>query len=439
MLRNGLQLVDHDGDLRIFNAQAFPTGTIIVKSQPSLLIIVQNLPVPFDRRVWQEATSLAAAGFGVAVICPKKNMYRRGYERISGIDIYRYPMLYDADRAAFGFFVEFLFCWLATLWLAARAYLHRPFHAIHACNPPDTYFALALLFRPLGVKFVFDHHDLCPEMYAAKGYSKSSALYRGLLFLERCTLRSADAVIAVNISHRDIAIRRGAIDPARVTVVRSGPPRAWCRGGSSCEDLRRGRQFLVVCLGEMGSQDGVDLLLRAIHHYAGHYPRNVLFTLIGGGPEQPRMQQLARDLGLDEWVYFTGRISDDILLRSYLTTADICVAPDPLTEYGNFSTVNKIIEYLAMGKPVVAFDLLEHRRTAQDSARYVTPNDSEALSDAVYSLLHDEEKRLEMGRVGQWRFVNDLAWEISEVSLVDLYRRLLEMPAQVAPRLADSR
>src|ERR1035438_8179393 len=168
----------------------------------NILIIVQNLPVPFDRRVWQEAVSLQRAGFGVSVICPKKKLYTKSFEQLDGVDIYRYSMLYDADRATIGFFVEFIYCWIASLYLAIKVFIHRPFHAIHACNPPDTYFALALLFRPFGVKFVFDHHDLCPEMYVAKGRPPKGFLYRAQLLLERLTLRSAHAVIAVNESHR---------------------------------------------------------------------------------------------------------------------------------------------------------------------------------------------------------------------------------------------
>jgi glycosyltransferase involved in cell wall biosynthesis len=198
-----------------------------MQTSRNILIIVQNLPVPFDRRVWQEATSLRRHGFGVAVICPKKGSCTASYERLEDVDIYRYPLIYEANKGVAGYFVEFVYCWLASLWLALKAYTHRPFHAIHACNPPDTFFALALLFRPLGVKFVFDHHDLCPEMYVAKGRSRTGMLYRGLVMLERMTLRSADMVIAVNESHKEIALKRGGIAEAKVAVVRSGPRGEW--------------------------------------------------------------------------------------------------------------------------------------------------------------------------------------------------------------------
>ena len=405
-------------------------------TEPNVLIIVQNLPVPFDRRVWQEAVSLCRAGFGVTVICPKKKMYTRSAEQLEGVQIYRYSMLCDADKSTLAFFIEFIYCWLATLCLAIRVYTKRPFHAIHACNPPDTYFALALLFRPLGVKFIFDHHDLCPEMYLAKGQAHKGVLYRGLLLLERLTLRSAHAVIAVNESHRDIAILRDKIESDKITVVRSGPPRFWSEIQATCTECKKGRRYLVVFLGEMGSQDGIDHLLRAIRYYADSYPKDVLFTLIGGGPEQHRMKEMASRLGLDDWVTFTGRVTEVRTLWQYLATADLCIAPDPFTEYGDLSTTNKIIEYLAFGKPVVAFDLTEHRRTAKDAAEYVEANDDVKLGIATYDLLMDEERRRDMGRRGQRRFRDHLAWENSERKLVSLYTSLLHAKKAIPTTVA---
>lgn len=410
--------------------------------QRNILIVVQNLPVPFDRRVWQEATSLRRHGFGVAVICPKKKMYTAGYERLEDVDIYRYPLIYEADKGVAGYFVEFVYCWLATLWLAMKAYKHRPFHAIHACNPPDTFFALALLFRPLGVKFVFDHHDLCPEMYAAKGRSHTGLLYRGLLTLERMTLRSADAVIAVNESHRTVALRRGGIADAIVTVVRSGPRRAWADIYAPRSELKRSRAYMVLYLGEMCEQDGVDHLLRAIQYYSKTAPDDTLFAFVGGGPDQPRMKVMAEQMGLGPLVHFTGRIPDQHLWE-YLSTADVCVDPDPLTEWSNLSTMNKIIEYMAFGRPIVAFDLLEHRRSAETAAIYVEPNDDAALARAIGGLLLDVERRESMSRFARTRFREVLAWENSEKQLIATYQRLLDgqacLPARPDPINRDSR
>ncbi len=384
---------------------------------------MQNLPVPFDRRVWQEATSLRRDGFGVAVICPKKGTYTARYERLEDVDIYRYRLIYEANKGVLGYFLEFVYCWLATLWLALKAYAHRPFHAIHACNPPDTFFALALLFRPFGVKFVFDHHDLCPEMYVAKGRSRTGLFYRGLLMLERLTLKSADAVIAVNQSHRTVALRRGGIPDARVTIVRSGPRCAWADIYAPCYELKRGRPYMVMYLGEMCVQDGVDHLLRAIQHYRTTAPDDTLFAFIGGGPDQPRMKAMSEQMGLGSAVHFTGRIPDEHLWE-YLSTADLCVDPDPLSEWSNLSTMNKIIEYMAFGRPIVAFDLIEHRRSAESAAVYVEANDDAALARAIRQLLLDVERRQVMSQFALARFREVLAWENSEKRLIATYRHL---------------
>lgn len=391
----------------------------------NILIIVQNLPVPFDRRVWMEATSLRRHGFGVAVICPKRETFTASYERLEDIDIYRYPLIYEAGEGVAGYFVEFVYCWLASLWLALKAYAHRPFHAIQACNPPDTFFALALLFRPLGVKFVFDHHDLCPELYLAKGHTRTSVLYRALLLLERMTLRSAHAVIAVNESHRAIALGRGGVADARVAVVRSGPRCGWPDGHSPRPELKRGRQNMVMFLGVMGAQDGVDHLLRAIQTYCTMAPDDTLFALVGGGPNLPHMKALAEQMGLGSVVYFTGRIADE-QLRDYLATADVCVDPDPITEFNNLCTMNKIIEYMAFGRPIVAFDLKEHRRSAEAAAVYVSENDDAALGRAIRELLLDVERRRVMSQFARTRFCEELAWENSEQRLIATYRGLLD-------------
>jgi len=396
-----------------------------MRTERNILIIVQNLPVPMDRRVWMEATSLRRHGFGVAVICPKRETFTASYERLENIDIYRYPLIYEAGKGMAGYFVEFVYCWLATLWLALKAYANRPFHAIHACNPPDTFFALALLFRPLGVKFVFDHHDLCPELYLAKGHTRTGILYRGLLMLERMTLRSANAVIAVNESHRAIALRRGGVADVTVTVVRSGPRCEWADIPAPCPELKRGHAYMVLYLGTMGEQDGVDHLLRAIQDYNTMAPDDTLFVFVGGGTDQPRMKALAKEMGLGTTVHFTGRIPDE-QLRAYLSTADLCVDPDPCTEFNNLCTMNKIIEYMAFGRPIVAFDLMEHRRSAESAALYVSGNDDTALGRAIRMLLLDVERREAMSRFARTRFREVLAWENSEPHLIATYRNLLD-------------
>ncbi|HXX00170.1 MAG TPA: glycosyltransferase family 4 protein [Candidatus Acidoferrales bacterium] len=398
-----------------------------MRTSRNILIIVQNLPVPFDRRVWMEATSLRRQGFGVAVVCPKKGRCTASYERLEDVDIFRYPLVYEASKGVAGYFVEFVYCWLASLWLALKAYAHRPFHAIHACNPPDTFFALALLFRPLGVKFVFDHHDLCPEMYVAKGRPRTGLLYRGLVMLERLTLRTADAVIAVNESHRMIARERGGISDDKISVVRSGPRRGWAEIHAPSPELKRGHANMVLYLGEMCEQDGLVHLLHAIETYRAIAGDDTLFAFVGGGPDQPRMKAMAEEMGLGPVVHFTGRI-DDEQLWAYLSTADVCVDPDPLTEWSNMSTMNKIIEYMAFGRPIVAFDLAENRRSAESAAVYVQGNDDAALGRAIHNLLLNAEQREAMSQFGRARFREALAWENSEQRLIATYRQLLDFP-----------
>jgi glycosyltransferase involved in cell wall biosynthesis len=390
-----------------------------------ILIIVQNLPVPFDRRVWQEATSLQRAGFDVVVICPKKKMYTKGREVLQGVQIYRYPLFYEGNSGLLGYIIEFMYCWLATLALASWAFVRRPFQVIHACNPPDTYFALAALFRPWGVKFVFDHHDLCPEMYAAKGKPASGFLYQTLLWLERSTFRFADLVIAVNRSHRDIAVQRGRVAAGSIVIIRSGPPRHWSEINQFRPELKQGKSNLVVYLGEMCQQDGVDYLLRAIAHYKKLYGADdTLFALIGAGPDQERMRNLARQVGVADLTHFTGRIPDEQLWE-YLSTADICVDPDPLSDWSDLSTMNKMIEYLAFGRPVVAFDLREHRNTAADAAVYIKDNNEEQMAIEIRNLLTDQDRRHRMGATARERFREMLAWENSEKVLIASYRLLL--------------
>jgi glycosyltransferase involved in cell wall biosynthesis len=396
-----------------------------MKTNRNILIIIQNLTVPIDRRVWQEATSLRRHGFGVAIVCPKMGAYTKAYEQLEDVDVYRYPLIYEAGKGVAGYFVEFVYCWLATLWLALKAYAHRPFHAIHACNPPDTFFALALLFRPLGVKFVFDHHDLCPELTLAKGHARTSLAYRGMLTLERMTLKSADAVIAVNESHRAIEMTRGGVPDARITVVRSGPRSGWPDGRSPRPELKRGRQYMVMYLGVMGEQDGVDHLLRAVQTYRTIAPDDTLFVFVGGGPNLPRMKLLAEELSLGPAVHFTGRIPDE-QLRDYLATADLGVDPDPITEFNNLCTMNKIIEFMAFGLPIVAFDLMEHRRSAEAAAVYISENDDAAMGRAIRELLLDEKTRESMSHFGRQRFREVLAWENSEQRLIAAYEQLFD-------------
>ena len=393
-----------------------------------VLIIVQNLPVPFDRRVWLEATTLQRAGYIVSVISPKdeKGFFSASYEFLDGVHIYRYPAPPEAQSTP-GYIYEFLYCWAMTAFLSLRVFLAQGFDIVHACNPPETYFLLALLYKLLGKKFIFDHHDLSPEMYVAKGGCKGSFFHRGLLLLEKLTFVTANVVITTNQSHQAIAQQRGNKSLEDIFIVRSGPDFNRLQVLEPEPELKMGFPYLACYLGEMCAQDGVDLLLYTIEIYIKDMKRqDTRFVLMGGGPELERLRSLKSDLGLDQYVHLTGRVSDHDLCR-YLSTADICLDPDPYTEWANQSTMNKIMEYMAFGKPIVAFDLKEHRYSAQSAAVYAAHNNKQEFAQLCNVLLNDKEKRHQMGKFGQQRVRQELAWDYSVPYLLAAYEKCMKL------------
>jgi glycosyltransferase involved in cell wall biosynthesis len=386
-----------------------------------VLIIVQNLPVPFDRRVWLEATSLAEAGYAVSVICPKAKGYTASFEQLEGVDIHRYGLPIDAHGAV-GFVVEFAWCFLRSFMKSVRVALAgRGFDVIHACNPPETYWLLAWFWRLFGKRFLFDHHDLSPEMYAAKFGRDSGPMYQGLLFLERMTFRSADVVITTNESHKRIAEARGGLAPERVFVVRSGPDVARLKVYDADPAWKQGKPFLLVYLGEMCKQDGVDHLVRALRILREDLQRDGLRAVfVGGGPEQPMIRAHADEQGVGDLCRFTGRVSDDDLCR-ILSSADVAVDPDPRTDWSDKSTMNKIMEYMFFGLPIVCYDLTEHKVSAQDAALYVQANSERALADGISALLNDPARRARMARYGAARVREKLVWQHSVPPLLAAY------------------
>jgi glycosyltransferase involved in cell wall biosynthesis len=390
-------------------------------NQRRVLIIVQNLPVPFDRRVWLEATSLTRAGYAVSVICPKAKGYKVSFERLEGVDIYRYALPIDAHGAV-GFIIEFAWCLLRSFMASVRiAVAGRGFDVIHACNPPETYWLLAWFWRPFGKRFLFDHHDLSPEMYAAKFGRASGPMYRGLLLLERMTFRSADVVITTNESHRRIAQARGGLSPDKVFVVRSGPDLTRFRVCERDSAWKRGKPFLLVYLGEMCRQDGVDHLVRAIRILNEDLKRGDFHAIfVGGGPEQPAIRAYAAEQGVGSLCTFTGRVSDKELCR-ILSSADVAVDPDPKTAWSDQSTMNKILEYMFFGLPIVCYELAEHRVSARDAALYVQANSERALADGISVLLDDPGRRSRMSHYGAKRVRERLAWQHSIPPLLAAY------------------
>jgi glycosyltransferase involved in cell wall biosynthesis len=399
-----------------------------------VLIVVQNLPVPFDRRVWLEATTLAQAGYAVSVICPKAKGFDASFEVLEDVHVYRYPLPVDA-QGAIGFVAEFLWCFLRTVGKTVRVGLRgHGFDVLHVCNPPETYWPLAYICRLFGKRFLFDHHDLSPEMYEAKFDGGGSRLMAaGLRFFERRTFRAADLVVTTNESHRRIAIERGGVPAEDVFIVRSGPDLERLRVYPPDPAWKRGRRHMLVYLGEICKQDGVDHLVRAMKLLRDEFGReDVHCVLVGGGPHQPSIRAYADEIGVADLCTFTGRVSEEDLCR-ILSSADVGVDPDPKTPWSDKSTMNKIMEYMFFGLPIVAYDLTENRYSAQSAALYAEANSERDLAGRIAELLDDPQRRQAMGRCGRERVRGELAWDYSAPALLAAYERLLDVGRAPAP------
>ncbi|HTX27470.1 MAG TPA: glycosyltransferase family 4 protein [Streptosporangiaceae bacterium] len=389
-----------------------------------LLIIVQNLPVPFDRRVWLECQALTSAGYRVAVVCPK-GKGDPAYEVIDSVELYKYrPYAPGGSKASF--IAEYVYSFLATTRGALRARRSGRFAVIQACNPPDIFWPLALAFRVLeGTRFVFDHHDLCPELYRSRFPEGPTLPYRGLLALERRTHRAADHVIATNDSYREVAIRRSGKRADQVTVVRTGPDLRRLRRVEPDPELRRGRKHLVAYIGVMGPQDGVDIVVRVADIVVNKLRRDdIAFTLIGSGDSFNDLVALRDELGLQGHVEFTGRAPDELVMR-IMSTADVGLSPDPKNPLNDVSTMNKTMEYMAFELPVIAFDLRETRVSAGNAAVYARPNDEHEYAEAIVALLDDAPRRAQMGKLARERVEQELAWDYQENAYLGVYARVL--------------
>ena len=413
---------------------------LVVRGKPHdtrILIIVQNLPVPFDRRVWLECQALASAGYRVAVVCPK-GKDDPGYEVINEVELYKYRP-YAPGGSKLSFVAEYAYSFAATAWkaLVARArggLLRGRFAVIQACNPPDIFWPLAMAFKALErTKFVFDHHDLSPELFESR-FGGQSLPYKGLRFLERRTHRSADHVISTNESYRQIAISRSGKDPSDVTVVRTGPDPDKLRRGEPDERERRGRRHLAAYIGVMGPQDGVDIVVRAAAVIVHDLKReDIAFTLIGKGDCFEELVALRDHLKLGGHVEFTGRAPDETVSR-VMSTADIGLSPDPMNPLNDLSTMNKTMEYMAFQLPVVAFDLRETRVSAGDAAVYVPPTgnpeqDVRDYAQAIIDLIDKEEERARMSKLGRARIEEELAWRYQRRAYLGVYARVAPLAA----------
>jgi glycosyltransferase involved in cell wall biosynthesis len=398
--------------------------------QRRILILVENLPSPFDRRVWQEATTLRDAGYGVSIICPTGRGCEKKFESIEGIDIWRYDLPTEAE-GTLGYLIEYSAALLYTFLYSLRI----RFDVIQACNPPDLFFLIGGFWKLFGKKFVFDHHDANPELYEAK-FGRRGLLWKAMCWLERLTFRFADVSIATNNSYRRIAIERGGMPPERVFVVRSGPSLERLRIMPAQESLKLGRKHLVGYVGVMGRQEGIELLLQAVQHIAERR-RDIHFGLVGGGTSLEEMKKLARELGVEDYVTFTGRVPDAELL-AMLNTADVCVNPDVANEMNDISTMNKIMEYMALGKPIVQFDLTEGRFSAQEASLYAEKNNPSDLAAKIIELIDDPAKRKRMGEFGRRRVQEELEWRYEAPKLLAAYDALWAVPAKAGTQLSRS-
>jgi len=385
-----------------------------------ILIIVENLPVPFDRRVWEEANTLTENGAKVSVICPKMKGYTRRFESVNGIDIYRHPLPAEGN-GALGYLREYSSALFWECLLAWKIFFRKRFHVIHGCNPPDLIFLVALPFKLFGVKFIFDHHDINPELYLAK-FGRKDLFYRCLIMLERLTFATADYSIATNESYRDIAIQRGRMSPGKITVVRSGPKLNRLKLTPGNAKYKKGRDFLVGYVGVIGAQEGLDLLLDSVKQIV-RKRRDVQFAIVGSGTELDNIKQLTGAMGLNEYIDYYGRV-DDATMVDILSTAEVCVNPDRPTEMNNLSTMNKIMEYMALKKPIVQYDLKEGRFSAQQASLYACNASTEDFAEKILWLLDHPEERIRRGEYGYHKIVNELSWDFESRKLIGLFNKV---------------
>jgi glycosyltransferase involved in cell wall biosynthesis len=389
-------------------------------SRVRVLIIVQNLPVPFDRRVWLESQALVAADYDVTVVCPK-GKGDPGHQVLDGVTIFKYRP-YAPGGGALGFVLEYAYSFLATLLLVLRARRVGRFDVLQACNPPDIFWPIAWWLRQRdGSRFVFDHHDLCPELFDSRFPDGSSLARRGLLALEKATFRTADHVVSTNSSYAEIAMRRGGKAPTDVTVVRTGPDGERLRRRAANPACRRGRRHLVAYIGVMGPQDGVDLAVRAAAYVVHELQRSdVSFTFMGSGDSYHDLVALRDELGLQDYLDLPGRVPDETVL-DVLSTADLGLSPDPKNPLNDVSTMNKTMEYMAFSLPVVAYDLKETRVSAADAAVYIESGNIAGYAEAIVGLLDDEDRRAAMGRTGRLRIDAELGWPYQREAYVGVY------------------
>jgi glycosyltransferase involved in cell wall biosynthesis len=393
-----------------------------------VLILNQNATVPPDQRVWPEAQALTARGYEVHIICPLGKGYPLRRETIDGIRVYRYPPGPDG-RSITGYLREYTVAILSLLYLTLVIRARRRIDVVQICNPPDLLFVVAMPLMALGARVVFDHHDACPELMIAKGFRPGSWVVRLNTLFERFTYRVSDVSLEPNESFRDIALKRGHMRQQDTFVVRNAPRSTRFADSRPDDKYRYGRQHMVAYVGMMAIQDGLDYLIDAAHVIVADWRRDdIQFVLVGSGPELERLRRRVRTMNLEDYVTFTGFISDPVTLGSVLTTADVCVGPDPVNPANNISSMHKTVEYMLLRKPIVQFDLCEGRATAGEASLYAAPNDVTDFAKSIVRLIDDPEMRDRMGAIGFQRITTDINWDAQVPSLLAAYERALAKP-----------
>jgi glycosyltransferase involved in cell wall biosynthesis len=391
---------------------------------PAVCIVVENLPVPLDRRVWREASALRDAGYRVSVICPRTRSYPATHEVLEGIEIYRHRA-FEASTPA-GYILEYGYALAMEFFLTLKVFARTRFRILQACNPPDTIFLIALFWKLFGVRFIFDHHDLSPELFEAKFGDRSGPLYRVARLLEYCSFRLANICIATNESFKEVAVKRGGKHPGTVYVVRNCPDIEHFRRPANLVRDKFGKSFLVAYVGFMGAQDGLELLLESIEHMVKrNHRRDTHFLLIGDGTVLAQLKAITAKKQLEDYVTFTGQVSHE-QVAAYLSNADIGVAPDPKNAMNDHSTMVKILEYMAFSLPVVLFDLKEGRHIAGSAALYAVPNDPVDFAERITTLLDHPDLRQELGASGRQRIEQKLNWKVEKASLIEAYAAALQ-------------
>lgn len=394
-------------------------------SAANVLVLVENCSVPRDARVWWECQVLTRAGYEVTVVCPRGQDYdQAAFELREGVAIHRFPVAVKAQGVR-GHLSEYAQAAWGMAMTVRRLARRQRFDIVHVCNPPDFLILTALPERLRGARFIFDHHDLSPEMYQNLYGAESRLLHGAVRALERLTFALAHVVVSTNESYRLVALGRGRKDPKDVFVVRNAPDVVRFRPEPPDPALKRGATHLIGYVGVIGRQDGVDDALRALAALRGRR-RDWRAVFMGSGPALGEARSLAGRLGLEDVVEFPGFVEDEYVVRA-LASSDVCLSPEPLTPFTDVSTWIKIGEYMAMAKPIVCYDLAESRLTAQDAACYARPGDVESFADCISSLLDDPDRRAAMGARGRARIEGELSREHSERALLAAYERALDL------------